>query len=307
MRILVTGASGLLGLNLCLSGLPSHQMVGVDRNRLTDAPFESLTLDLLVPDAIRHMLEKVKPQAVIHCAALADMEACEKDPAVSFRLNGDLPGVLAATCHAQGIRMLHISTDGVFDGKKRGPYQETDTPNPQGVYARSKRQGELAVLQADPQAAIARVNFFGWSSRGDRSLAEFFVNNLKAGRQVNGFKDVLFCPLFVGDLAELLFGMLEKRLSGIYHAVGSKVTSKFDFGVALANRFGLEAGLIQPVSVEEAGLTARRSHNLRLSVHKLSTALGRTIPGFSTGLERFYTQAQQGYPQKIASYPQVSG
>jgi len=307
MRILVTGASGLLGLNVCLAGSASHQMVGVDRNPLFGAPFESLTLDLLEEDASRRLLETVKPEALIHCAALADMEACEKDPSGSFRLNGELPGHLAAACRQQGVRMVHISTDGVFDGFKDGFYVETDMPNPQGVYARSKRQGELAVLDADPAAAVARVNFFGWSSKGGRSLAEFFVNNLQAGRLVNGFQDVHFCPLFVGDLAELLFAMLDRHLSGIYHVVGSQMTSKYDFGVAIARTFGLDPGLIKPMSVEESGLTARRSHNLRLSVHKLSTALQRPIPGFSTGLAQFYTQVQQGYPQKIASYQQITG
>lgn len=306
MRILVTGASGLLGLNLCLASRSSHQIIGVDRNKLAGVPFELINLDLLEAGCVETLLSKVKPQAVIHCAALADMEACEKDPFASRKLNAELPGLLAAACREQGVHMLHISTDGVFDGTKAGFYTEMDQPNPQGVYARTKWEGEQAVLGQDPQACVARVNFFGWSLNGRHSLAEFFVNNLRAGQTVNGFKDVEFCPLFVGDLAETLVNMLEKRLSGLYHMVGSEWTSKYEFGRAIARIFGLDENLIRPISVDESGMKARRSHNLRLSVHKLSTALGRDIPGFSTGLEKFYTQAQQSYPQKIASYQQVS-
>ncbi|HCC79374.1 MAG: hypothetical protein A2X25_06610 [Chloroflexi bacterium GWB2_49_20] len=304
MRILVTGASGLLGLNLSLAALPSHQVIGVDRSNLAGVPFELLNLDLLEDGALEKMFEVIKPDCLIHCAALADVDACESDPSGSLRLNANLPEALAAGCGQRGIPMIHISTDAVLDGTREGFYTEEDAPNPLGIYAQTKLKGEWAVLKVNPAAIVARVNFFGWSLNGTRSLAEFFVNNLRAGKPINGFTDVYFCPMFVGDLAETLLHMLEKKLDGLYHVVGSEVISKYDFGVAIARKFGFEVGLIHPSSVEESNLKARRSHNLRLSVHKLSTALDRPVPGFSTGLVRFYTQYQQGYPQKIASYQQ---
>jgi dTDP-4-dehydrorhamnose reductase len=111
--------------------------------------------------------------------------------------------------------------------------------------------------------------------------------------------------MFVGDLAETLVRMLEKSLSGLYHTVGSEAITKYDFGVKIARQFGYDPGLVIPISVEESGLKARRSHNLRLSVHRLSTDLGMEIPGVSTGIEKFYTQLQQSYPQKMRSYTQV--
>jgi dTDP-4-dehydrorhamnose reductase len=305
MKILVTGASGLLGLNLSLMTMEGHSIVGVDRARLAGTPFELIKADLLDPKVVHRILDTVKPDAVIHTAALANLEDCEAQPEVARQLNEELPGELAAACAQRGILMLHISTDAVFDGTKDGVYTEEDSPNPQGVYARTKLQSERNVLSANPEAVIVRVNFFGWSLSGTRSLPEFFINNLSAGKPAQGFIDVFFCPLFVGDLAELLVKVLGKGLSGIYHVVGSESLSKYDYGVAVAHRFGLDRRLIQPVSVEESTLKARRSHNLRLSVHKLSTALGEPIPGFSTGLDKFYTQYQQGYPQKLRSYQQI--
>ena len=113
--------------------------------------------------------------------------------------------------------------------------------------------------------------------------------------------------MFVGDLAGTLIGMLDKILAGLYHVVGSESLSKYDFGQHIARQFGFDAGLVIPKSVEESGLKARRSHNLRLSVHKLSTALGIPIPAVSTGIQQFYTQAKQGYPQKMRSYAQGKG
>jgi len=305
MKILVTGASGLLGLNLSLQMHQTHNIIGVDRASLANTPFPLINADLLDADAIQRILDESQPDALIHCAANANVDACELDPSNAAILNAVLPGQLASACSERDIRFLHISTDAVFDGTKDGIYTEDDAPNPLGVYAQTKLDGEYSVLDTNPNATIARVNFFGWSLAGTQSLSEFFVNNLGAGKQINGFDDVYFCPLFVGDLADILIGVLEKSLSGLYHAVGSRAITKYEFGREIAKTFGFDASLIQPISVSDSGLTAKRSQNLRLAVHKLSTALERDIPDFSTGLQKFYTQYQQAYPQKMRSYQQV--
>ena len=281
-----------------------HEITGVDRSKLSGVPFKLLRADLLDTGLEHRILDTVRPDAVIHCAAMADVDACESDPQGARRMNAELPGELAQACARRGIRLLHLSTDAVFDGSKDGFYTEADAPNPLGVYSRSKLDGERAVLGADAGAIVARVNFFGWGLDGNRSIAEYFFNGLSAGRLVNGFTDVWFCPLFVGDLAEILVGMLEKGLSGLYHVVGLEALTKYDFGLRLARQFGSDEGLVIPASVEESGLKARRSHNLRLSIHRLSTDLGYEIPNVSTGIAKFHRQYQQGYPQKLRSYAQ---
>ncbi len=305
MRILVTGASGLLGLNLSLEMSGTHAIVGIDRNKLTHPPFELIHADLLHAGTCSRLLDRVRPEAVIHTAALADVDACEASPEQARRLNADLPGELAAACTKRSIPLVHISTDAVFDGAKDGAYSETDPPNPLSLYARTKLDGERAVAAVAPHAIIARVNFFGWSLSGKRSLPEYFFNHLSAGKPCDGFTDVWFCPLFVGDLARILIRMLEAELGGLYHVVGSAALTKYDFGLHIARQFGFDENLIRPISVEQSGLAARRSHNLRLSVHKLSTALRIPIPSVYTGIEQFHTQYQQGYPHKMRRYAQV--
>ena len=304
MKLLITGASGLLGLNLSLAEMGNHTIVGVDRSKLANTPFELIKADLLDQDVEHRILDTVKPDAVIHTAANANVDSCETDPVGARLLNAELPGELADACSRRGIRMVHLSTDAVFDGTKQGAYTEADGPNPLGVYAQTKWEGERAVQSAYPEAIIARVNFFGWSLSGRRSLGEFFVNNLSEGKNVNGFTDVIFCPMWVNHLAQTLIEMLEKDLHGLYHVVGAQAMNKYQFGVEVARKFGLRESLIAPQSVEKSSLTAKRSHNLWLSVHKLSTDLGHSLPDFSTGLDGFYTQFQQGYPQKIRSYQQ---
>jgi dTDP-4-dehydrorhamnose reductase len=302
MRILVTGASGLLGLNLALEAAGAGFTVfGVTHHHpLYTQTFEVLRADLLAVDALPRLLEHTQPDWVIHCAALANVDACEETPELAQRLNAEIPGKLAQLVARGGARLVHISTDAVFDGV-RGNYTEADSPNPLSVYARSKLAGERAVLEANPQAIVARVNLFGWSISGKRSLAEFFVSNLQAERPVNGFTDVYFCPLLVNDIAHVLLNMLAQRLEGLYHVVSSECLSKYDFGVRLADRFGLKSSLISPVSVLAGGLKAARSPNLTLRTEKLSTALGSAPPRISPAIDRLYTLYQQGYPQFLRS------
>ncbi len=303
MRILITGVSGLLGLNLALSATTeaggNHVVFGTVKEHLlkTDR-FTVIQCDLLSPGAMERLLEQTQPDWVIHCAALANLDACEAAPAQARKLNSELPAQLASHVARGGARLVHISTDAVFDGL-RGDYREEDPVNPRSVYARTKWEGEQAVLQANPEAIVARVNLFGWSLSGQRSLAEFFFNNLSAGKEVMGFTDVYFCPLLANDLALILLRMLARGLTGLYHVVSPQCTSKYEFGVALARRFGLNERLIKPVSVAQAGLIAARSPNLRLRSDKLAAALGEVLPDWSSGIERFYQLYLQGYPQSL--------
>jgi dTDP-4-dehydrorhamnose reductase len=324
MRVLITGASGLLGLNLALEIRRAHEVIGVDRNKLGSAPFRILSADLLDKDSIHQVLDEARPHAVIHCAAIADVDACERDADLARRTNAELPGRLAEACVRRNIRLIHISTDAVFSGEKQGAYLETDDPDPRSVYAATKLDGEQAVLQTYPAASIARVNFYGWSLSGRRSLAEFFVNNLSQGHNVNGFTDVTFCPMFVGHLGGIFMKMLPREMPGVYHVVGPQAVTKYQFGMEIARTFvgpqavtkyqfgmeiartfGLPGELISPQSVDRSGLAARRSHNLWLSTSSISTEIAQELPSFSTGLDAFYSQFKQGYPQKIRSYQQA--
>ena len=249
-------------------------------------------------DEAERLLEETQPDWVINCAALAIVDACETDPVRARQLNTELPAKLAALVARGGARLLHVSTDAIFDGM-RGEYTEEDAPHPLSVYGQTKLEGERAAAEANPDTLIARVNFYGWSLSGKRSLSEFFFNNLKKGRQLKGFTDVYFCPLLVNDLAVLFMSMIEKKLCGIYHTVSSECISKFEFGAALAREFGLDENLIAPTSVAEAGLKAARSTNLTLRSNKLAETLGQATPGIAPGLKRYHRLYQQGYPEKI--------
>jgi dTDP-4-dehydrorhamnose reductase len=255
-------------------------------------------VDLAQPGSSQELVEAVQPELIVHCAAIAVIDLAEANPQLTWRVNAEVPGELAAAARRVGSKMIHISTDAVFDGQ-RGDYAEQDETNPLNVYARSKLGGEQAVAQANPDAIIARVNFYGWSLTGQRSLGELFINHLQAGKPMFGFTDVFFCTLQVNVLTELLLSMAQRNLCGLYHVVSRESLSKYDFGCRLARKFGLDENLIQPTSWKDGGLKAARSPNLTLRTDKLSAALGEPLPDQAVGMERFYRMYVEGYREKL--------
>lgn len=291
-RLLVTGASGLLGSNLALHAAAHHTVVGVtNQHPLAQAPFDTVQADLLAPGAVARVLDEAQPDWVVHCAALADIDACERKPELAHKLNTELPGELARETARRNLRFVHISTDAVFDGSK-APYKETDAPNPLSVYAKTKRMAELAVKAAHPQWLILRPNLFGWSPNGAHSLAEFFYNKLAAGEAVNGFTDRLFSPLHVGYLSEMILELLSANAHGIFNAGSGDSLSKYDFGVMIAREFNYDEQLVRPVHAESS---APRSADLRLNVNRLSQALGRRLPTAAEGVARLHAELDNGH------------
>ncbi len=298
-RFLVTGASGLLGLNFSLQVAGQHEVVAVvNRHGLQGVPFPVVSADLTQPEAIERLLEDTQPDVVINCAAIAILDTCEAQPELAYRLNAVFPEELAAATKRLGIQMVHLSTDAVFDGV-RGCYREDDPPSPINHYGRTKVAGEQGVLHANPDALVARVNFYGWSLRGKRSLAEWFYYQLAAGQPVKGFTDVFFCPLEVNDLIDILLEMAALRLNGLYHVVSSECLNKYEFGLRIARQFGFDDGLIVPISWKDSGLKADRSTNLQLNADKLAGMLGRLPPEQAPGLQRFRELQRAGYPERL--------
>ena len=299
MRILVTGASGLLGLNVALESAKTHTVIGsVNRHPFRTETLTVVGADFLASGTLQRLLAEVEPDWVIHCAALADVAACEANPVLARRLNSEVPSELAVATANCGVRLLHVSTDAVFDGKRRG-YAEEDPPNPSSVYAQTKLDGERAVADLDPTAIIARVNLFGWSMSGERSIVEFFLNGLRSGKPMMGFTDVEFCPLLANDLADIFLKMLSANLTGVYNVVSVESISKYDFGIETAREFGLDQSLISPSTVADSGSEATLSPSLSLRPNKLAQDLGEHVPGWRDGLKRLHDLSRRGYPQSL--------
>tara|TARA_Y100000588_G_C14255554_1_gene925265 strand:- start:977 stop:1870 length:894 start_codon:yes stop_codon:yes gene_type:complete len=288
--IVVTGASGLLGSNISRTiALSSSEIVGIYNNNFIESKdFESIAIDLSDFTKTNELIRQLNPSHIIHCAALTDVDQCELEPQRAWSINADASKNLSMLADDVGCGFTYVSTDSVFDGNL-GQYDEHDIPCPINNYARSKLAGERMVIQAYSKALIIRTNFFGTNHQiiPSTGLANWVLTKLNARQAINGFRDVLFSPIFVEDLSELIINMIDVGVSGIYHVSGATQLSKYDFAVRLALKFGLPENLISPTSIDDSELAAPRPKNTTLSNNKIQEVLGKTMPELDAGLNRF--------------------
>lgn len=286
-RLLITGASGLLGGNLVRDFASQHDVSGVyHSHRLVVKGAKMIRADLSDPELVGRVVGKVQPEILIHCAAATDVDRCERDEAWAWQLNRDMAAQVAQQAARVGAKMIHISTDAVFDGQDAG-YDEEATPEPINVYGESKLAGEGAVQDANRDALVLRTNLFGLSVSGrQRGLLAWFRRRLEAGEPTPGFGDVWFSPILVNTLGEWLLELAEADVRGILHVGGGTCMTKYEFGREVARSFGLDPGLVRRSTVDEAGLEAPRPRRLCLDSSKAADLLGRRLPEVSDGLER---------------------
>lgn len=288
-RWLVTGATGLLGANAGRylgRGLNTDSITSIALNRSHDATAhfdETVRGDLTDLNSLRAAVDETRPDVVLHAGALASHEACESDPELARLMNVEATRALASSAHTVGASFVYVSTDAVFDGE-RGNYLETDTPNPFSVYGRTKLEGEYAALAEHPESLVIRTNFFGWSPSGTRSILEFFVNSLRTGTSVNGFTDFSVTSIYVQHLLPALHELVMHDHVGLVHLASRDSLTKFEFGIDVADAFGLDAGLISPSTSSAVGLQTSRARNLSLNVTFCETLLGRALPSQREGL-----------------------
>jgi dTDP-4-dehydrorhamnose reductase len=265
-RVLVLGSGGFLGSNVARSCADdaSAEVVLHVRDRRTQHPAgtaRTVHADLTRPHELEKLLAEVQPEFVVNCAALADVDACERDPVLADALNHQLPARLAAWTAASGALLAHVSTDAVFDGRG-GPYREHDDPSPINEYGRSKLAGERAVAVSDARALIARTNIVGWSPTGTRSLLEYFHGRLSRGERAPGFVDIHFRPLPVQWFWPACARLLAAGASGLVHVTGPELLSKYDFGRRIAVAFDLDPDLVEPTEGLTGSVRAARPPRL---------------------------------------------
>jgi len=301
--IVVTGASGLLGASvlLCARDL-GREVVGLCHSHVLRISGVTIhKIDLTNGEATRVLIRKLNPKVIIHCAAAANVDWCEDHPHEAEQINVQASSVLAQLAAELNAAFIYVSTDSVFDGEQGG-YSESDEPRPINVYAMSKLRGEDEVLRYKSDAIIVRINIYGWNAQDKQSLAEWFLERLKAEKKVPGFTDVFFCPMLVNDLADILIQILDAQLSGVYHVVAPDKISKYEFGRRVALQFGLDPNLVITSSLSQAKLRAARPRDVSLSTAKIESALGRRMPDITSGLARFQALDQNGYARRLKQF-----
>ena len=300
-RLLITGASGLLGANLVLAAHEDHEVIAVyHRHPIELEGVQSMSADLSEPGVAKELFNRFQPDCVVHGAAATDVDACEDDPDTAFRLNSTMAGYVAAAAADTQARLIHISTDAVFDGGA-WHYSESDPTEPVNTYGRSKLEGEKIVTQAYPQSTIVRTNIYGWNAQPKFSLAEWFLDHLERGMNTTGFSNVFFSPILVNDLIDRLIQLLKINNSGIIHLAGADCISKYEFGRELAVIFQLDPELVEPVSSENVEQKAPRAERLCLRSENSERVFDSHPVGVKEGLCRLKSLREEGYTNRLRS------
>ena len=298
-RLLITGASGLLGANLVLAAHEEHELIAIyHRHAIELEGVQSVSADLCQPGRAKELCDRFQPNWVIHCAADTSIDEIESDPERAFRMNRDMAGNVAKAAKETGAKLVHISTDAVFDGRE-GPYREGDPTEPVNVYGKSKLAGEQAVQAVYPEALIIRTNIFGWNAQPKTSLAEWFINNLMQGIPCKGFVDVYFNPLLVNQLWVILNSLMRLDLGGVFHLGSDQCISKYEFGIRLAESFDLNKELISAVEIEPGSLRAPRPKNTCLDCSKIRKVINVGLLNLESNISFFHELEQSGDVEEI--------
>jgi dTDP-4-dehydrorhamnose reductase len=234
------------------------------------AAADTLLLDLEYPERCREAALALRPDAILHAAALADTGTCEREPERSYRLNVLASEALAQAAAALGIPMLFCSTDLVFGGDK-APYAPGDPVAPLMVYGRHKAEAEQRVLTACPQAQVARLPLmYGHSALSGRGMVAELVARLRRGEGVSLFYDEYRSMADAADVAADLWKTLLQAPSGIYHLGGPERLSRYAFGVRVAGQHGLDASLILPVSQADVATGTPRPRDVSMVRSRLT-------------------------------------
>ncbi|MEP6849114.1 MAG: dTDP-4-dehydrorhamnose reductase [Acidobacteriota bacterium] len=255
MKILITGADGMVA-----QATAEHcRAIGDEVFALTRSE-----LDIDNWESVEKRVRNIKPDAVINCAAYTDVDGAESDSPAAYGANTDGVENLAYSCRNHNSVFVTISTDYVFDGEFDGFYTQKHTPDPQGVYALSKLEGEMRARKANAASVIVRS---GWIyGNGGTNFLSVVGDMLREGRSVKAIKDSFGTPTFAGDLAVRLRELAELNVPCIFHATNSGPgTSYFGFAEKICEVLGLDFGLVEVISKDDLNRPARRPASSKLA------------------------------------------
>mgnify|MGYP006267992559 CR=1 FL=1 len=290
MKILVTGASGLVGAAVLRhADARGHTVVGTSRSPISgyfpSAQCSWIPTDLSDPDALSALLEQANPELVINCAAVSEAAIVESQPQKADRVNSRFPAQLASASRGARYRWIHLSTDMVFDGSSPEAYGPDSPPSPYGVYGSQKREGEKKALECAPDSgAVVRITIVnGNSPKRNRSIHEKLIRAVRAGKRPSLYTDEFRQPVSASSVARACLRLGEKMdFQGVYHWAGADILSRYDLGCRILQHFGLPPDRIVPARRPEE--SPPRPAHLRFDVSRLQKEIGLDPEAFEDQL-----------------------
>jgi dTDP-4-dehydrorhamnose reductase len=293
MKVLITGANGLLGQHLTKLLLDrNYQVVATSRgeSRLPFEPSASYTyhsMDIVNALETYTIMNLEKPDVVVHAAAMTQVDECELRPQHCERINVQGTSQVLTDAETFSSHFIYISTDFVFDGEK-GNYSEEEDPKPISLYGFTKLQAESMVQTSEIPFAIVRTCLvYGNLLKGTRSnIVSWVKESLEQGKTIQVVSDQLRTPTYVGDLAKGIALIIEKKATGIYHISGKDWLTPYDIAIKTAHKYQLDADKIVKVDAATFKQPGRRPLKTGFVIEKARRELGYEPITFEEGLER---------------------
>ncbi|MGH7595516.1 MAG: dTDP-4-dehydrorhamnose reductase [bacterium] len=289
-KVLITGANGLLGQQLIKVFRHDYEVhaLGLQPEpRLPDGNFQYHRGDIADRQQLRDLVQALVPNYIMNAAAFTDVDGSETQRELCWKIN--VTGVENLVYAAQKVhaRLVHVSTDYVFDGKN-GPYREDDRPNPLGFYARSKLAGENVLINSEANCAIARTMvLYGAGYEIRPNFVTWLIEQLRNGKSVRIVDDQFGNPTLASELARALRSLAEFGRNGMYHISGSEVIDRYHFAVKIAEVFDLDASLIQPIKTSDLKQASPRPLRSGFDISKAESELNIAMSNTVGGLQKF--------------------
>ncbi len=281
-KILVTGASGLLGSKIVEKAAKKYVVYPTHATRQFFP--KSLKMDITDEKNVKRILSKVKPDIIIHTAAETNVDKCEINKDYALRVNAEGTKNLAEACNQLDEKIVYVSTDYVFDGEKRFNTEE-EKPNPINHYGLTKLIGEQHVAKHCTDFVILRTSVLYGIHPQKPNFATWVISALKERKTLKVVENHYNSPTLADNLAEVILKIVNKELKGLYHTAGSERISRYEFALKIAEIFNLDANLIQPIRMSELkAWTAKRPKDSSLCVDKAKKEIGAKLLDVTQGL-----------------------
>jgi len=297
-KLLITGISGLLGSNLTFILRDKYDITGwYNYHKVFIPRVDSFKVDITDKQSVKNFLLDYKPDIILHCASLTNIDYCENNKEETKRVNVEGTRNIVYACSKQDIKLVYISTDAVYDGEK-GNYSEEDSVSPCNYYGLTKYEAE-GVVKEHKNHIIVRTNIFGWNIQNKHSLAEWILYNLERGCSINGFIDAVFSSIYTLEFARIMEKMLNKDLIGIFNLASRTSISKHDFAMLIAKNFNKDSTLIKPIRINDYHFAAKRGKDLSLNTQKISRVLVQDLPSIEGCVSAFFKDYKSGLCDEI--------
>lgn len=278
VKIIVFGIGGLVGFKLAnLIMKEKHEFFGT-YNLRNPKINSSVKLDVRETDSCRKIIENEKPNIVINSCSLTNVDYCEKHENDAIKLNVEFVRELFSTCKRTGAKLVHLSTDSVFDGTKDTPYNEEDKTNPINIYGRTKYESEKIVLENQNNLVVRASVLYGWlpkfladsptSSMKSTNFGQWLIQQLIHGNSVRIITDEVSSPIIADDFAKAILHLSIGNYAGIYHLAPELIINRYEFSCKIAEKLGLDKNLISPITNKELGRNIETGFNKCLSSEK---------------------------------------